>query len=67
MKNIILISAIVCTIVTSAFAAQGKGYREYGEKIEKSPGADVHLEEMPPGSFDRVIAGEKIQPRSFNN
>jgi len=59
MKKKLLVAAITLTTVTSIYAAQGKGYREYGEKIEQSPGANFHLEEMPPGSFGTVVANNK--------
>ena len=59
MKKKLLLTAILLTAVTSGYAAQGKGYREYGEKIEQTPGANFHLQEMTPGSFNAVVANEK--------
>lgn len=62
MKKKLLVVIILLTAVTTTDAAQGKGYREYGEKIEQSLGANFHLEEMPPSSFNTVVANNKKKP-----
>ena len=48
-KNIFILTIIISTI-TSAYAAQGKGFREYGEEIHSAPGFNFHVEEVAPGT-----------------
>lgn len=50
MKKKIILAFFALTIITSTYAAQGTGYREYGEEYHSTPGANFHVEEVPIGT-----------------
>lgn len=50
MKKKLLIATMTLTVISSVYAAQGKGYHEYGEELHSAPGFNFHIEEVVPGT-----------------
>lgn len=55
MKKKILVIAVIFSASISVYAAQGKGYYEYGEEIHSAPGFNFHVEEVAPGKLKQKV------------
>ena len=73
MNKIALAATIALSIATLSHAATGKGYREFGEEMFATPGADVHVESLDPHSdlykaiqrADELSEQQPIQNHSY--